>query len=310
MAARVDDPHALHPGATGAARPHRRMPWEEGGVPSPNPAADGHANGTATQPPPAPSIDPSLLPNGRHALSGISMRGYFLGMATGISSLLTLFAVQNASPLWRPPFFVLALSVFHFLEFYTTARYNTAFAEVKAYLLSANGTAYNVAHTVALLETTIFHTILSYPAVLPELANVYMLSLGFTLLVTGQFVRSFAMKQAGQNFNHTVQVKKAVGHELVTHGVYAYLRHPSYFGFFWWSLGSQIILGNPISFIAFALVLWKFFSERIKSKYCIVRSLTSELTEFSEEETFLVKFFSDEYVQYRKRTTVGIPFIR
>lgn len=33
------------------------------------------------------------------------------------------------------------------------------------------------------------------------------------------------------------------------------------------------------------------------------------LTRFVEEEKYLVGFFGDEYVQYRERTTVGIPFI-
>lgn len=29
-------------------------------------------------------------------------------------------------------------------------------------------------------------------------------------------------------------------HQLVTRGVYRFLRHPSYFGWFWWSLGTQV----------------------------------------------------------------------
>jgi protein-S-isoprenylcysteine O-methyltransferase len=40
------------------------------------------------------------------------------------------------------------------------------------------------------------------------------------------------------------------------------------------------------------LVLWRFFSRRI-----------------SGEEELLVAFFGDDYVRYRKRTSVGIPFI-
>lgn len=39
-------------------------------------------------------------------------------------------------------------------------------------------------------------------------------------------------------------------------------------------------------------MLWRFFSKRIEG-----------------EEELLVRFFGDEYVQYRKRTRVGIPFI-
>lgn len=88
-------------------------------------------------------------------------------------------------------------------------------------------------------------------------------------------------------------MRKAASHELVTGGVYAYLRHPSYFGFFWWGLGTQLLLGNGICFVGYAVVLWRFFSERI-----------------AKEEELLVGFFGAEYEGYRRRTRVGIPFIR
>ena len=84
------------------------------------------------------------------------------------------------------------------------------------------------------------------------------------MLVTGQATRSLAMAQAGTNFNHTVQMQKKYGHELVTDGIYASLRHPSYFGFWWWGLGTQLVLGNVLCFVGYAVVLWQFFHSRIK----------------------------------------------
>lgn len=100
------------------------------------------------------------------------------------------------------------------------------------------------------------------------------------------------MSQAGSNFNHTVQQQRKSGHELVTQGLYGVLRHPSYFGFWWWGLGTQMVLGNAICFVGYAVVLWRFFSGRIE-----------------KEEELLVRFFGEKYVEYRERTTVGIPFI-
>lgn len=38
-----------------------------------------------------------------------------------------------------------------------------------------------------------------------------------------------------------VQFTKAETHQLVTHGVYSIVRHPSYVGWFWWSVGTQVI---------------------------------------------------------------------
>ena len=92
------------------------------------------------------------------------------------------------------------------------------------------------------------------------------LTLGLFLTALGQVVRTLAMAQAGSNFNHTVQVEHKEGHVLVRNGVYALSRHPSYFGFFWWGLGTQLVLGNVVCFVGYAVVLWRFFSSRIKSK--------------------------------------------
>lgn len=107
-----------------------------------------------------------------------------------------------------------------------------------------------------------------------------------------QVVRSLAMFQCGENFSHQIAVKKTKDHQLVTAGIYQYLRHPSYFGWFYWSIGTQIILCNPICTLAYAFVSWKFFKERI-----------------SFEELTLVEFFGDSYREYKRRSHIGIPFI-
>ena len=54
-----------------------------------------------------------------------------------------------------------------------------------------------------------------------------------------------------------------------------------------------MVLGNTWCLVGFAIVLWRFFRFRIE-----------------KEEGFLVGFFGKEYVAYRARTAVGIPFIR
>lgn len=221
---------------------------------------------------PSPPLDPSNYPNGEKSLSGISLRAFLIGTTLGISTCVTLsLAFLLATPFWRVPFFLASLCLFHFLEFYITAAYNTRYASVSAFLLSSNGWAYNVAHGSAMLECLIGYYFF------PE-SRYYSLSiednygikitvvLGVLLVVLGQTVRTLAMAQAGSNFNHTVQVEYKEGHTLVRNGVYALSRHPSYFGFFWWGLGTQLVLGNVVCFVGYAVVLWRFFSSRIKSK--------------------------------------------
>ena len=94
--------------------------------------------------------------------------------------------------------------------------------------------------------------------------------LGFMMILVGQVTRSMAMAQAGNNFNHTVQIRKKQGHELVQDGVYACLRHPSYFGFWWWGLGTQVVLGNGICLVGYTVVLWRFFRYRIESELSFI----------------------------------------
>ncbi|ORY15123.1 prenyl cysteine carboxyl methyltransferas-like protein Ste14 [Clohesyomyces aquaticus] len=227
---------------------------------------------------------------GDRSLSGIAIRAFLLGVTMGLStlcSLVILFYYQN--PLWRAPFFVAILCIFHFLEFWTTAEYNTPTAFVSSFLL-ANGSRYRQAHTFALIESII--TSYFFPGWQARVNPPSVIMLGLGMVIVGQVVRSLAMAQAGTNFNHQVQSQKNEGHELVTSGLYSVFRHPSYFGFFWWGLGTQVALGNCVSFVGYAGVLWYFFSTRIR-----------------HEEKHLIVFFGDEYKAYRERTRVWIPFI-
>jgi protein-S-isoprenylcysteine O-methyltransferase len=63
---------------------------------------------------------------------------------------------------------------------------------------------------------------------------------GLTLCVAGEVFRKGAMLKAWENFTHLVREKKVEGHRLVTTGLYSLCRHPSYAGWFWWSIGTQV----------------------------------------------------------------------
>lgn len=269
--------------------------------------------------------DKDLLPGQSRSLSGIGFRAFALGQALGLglAGALYLIAVPH-NPVWRAPFFMAVLALFHFLEFWTTARYNTPAAKTLSFLFS-NGKEYQMAHSAALLEHLVTRYFFAYWHDKVTTGGLITI-LGIALIALGQTVRSAAMAQAGTNFNHMVQSKKNSGHELVTDGIYAWLRHPSYFGFFWWGLGTQLMLGNIVCFAIYAVVLWRFFSHRImrKSDYSFALTHVPELFMrlarlehhtvadifFNvDEEKFLINFFGDEYRKYRARTTVAIPFI-
>ncbi|KAK5153552.1 hypothetical protein LTR04_006176 [Oleoguttula sp. CCFEE 6159] len=210
----------------------------------------------------ASTVNRDLLPGYPRALSGIAIRAFLLGFALAGCSLLTVWLAYHEYRIWRAPQFIATLSLFHFLEFYITAAYNTPAAKISSFLLFNNGREYTAAHTGALIECLVTSTFL--PTWQSRFSTPYAIMLGLALIVMGQTCRSVAMAQAGTNFNHTVQRRKNEGHELVTSGLYAHLRHPSYFGFFWWALGTQVVIGNKICLVLYAYLLWQFFYHRIR----------------------------------------------
>jgi protein-S-isoprenylcysteine O-methyltransferase len=213
---------------------------------------------------PANYVPPEYFPDGKRSLAGIGLRAFFLGNAAVVGLFLAAQLVYYGSHLWRPFLFLGTLSVFHFLEFYTTAAYNTPDAKISSFLLT-NGAHYRIAHTVAFVETIV--TSYVYPSWQAKVHLPVVILVGIILVLVGQVVRSTAMAQAGTNFNHQVQSKKNDGHELVTRGLYSYFRHPSYFGFFWWGIGTQLMIGNTVCALGYAYVLWYFFKKRITRKY-------------------------------------------
>ncbi|WPH02865.1 Hypothetical protein R9X50_00573300 [Acrodontium crateriforme] len=236
-------------------------------------------------------FDASLLPRGSRSLSSIGLQSFWLGFSLSLCLLTSAFLAMRENTFWRFPAFFACLSLFHFLEYYTTARYNLPATRASSFLLFNNGTAYNIAHSLAASEIVISYFLPSYQSWL--VYPPWTVGFGATLIVVGQTVRSVAMAQAGTNFNHTPVRTRAADHELVTKGMYAYFRHPSYFGFFWWALGTQILVGNKLCLAGYAAALWKFFHDRIIA-----------------EEKSLVRFFGKDYEAFRERTRTGIPFVR
>ncbi|OCH92931.1 ICMT-domain-containing protein [Obba rivulosa] len=235
--------------------------------------------------------DPALRPDGRipNTPLAASTISFLLGGTFALGGLTFLIGGFD-DVWWATPqlcFYVAAWSFFHWAEFAVTAGWNPEKCSVGSFLLE-NGALYHIAHSVAVLEYLL--TLYFKPSI-KEHPNIS--TFGVTLAVAGQILRSLAMINAGSNFSHIVAYRKLNTHVLVTSGIYAWLRHPSYTGFFYWALGLQLVLQNPVSFAIFVAVLWRFFYHRIKG-----------------EEISLVRFFGNDYVQYRNRVGTWIPFIR
>ncbi|RSH94600.1 hypothetical protein EHS25_004404 [Saitozyma podzolica] len=234
------------------------------------------------------------LPNTPLSVSVISaLLGGLVGASIVSAAIPLLSHLGLSGWVWtssRLGWYGAAMGVFHLLEFWTTAGWNPQKLSVDAFLLN-NTNQYWFAHAFGVAEYLVSST--CFPGKFssgPWTSPVWSLGV-IALLIGGQALRSLAMIHASTSFSHVVKAVKHDDHVLITHGVYAWSRHPSYAGFFYWAIATQLLLGNVLSTAMFALVLGRFFSARIK-----------------DEERHLVRFFGNDYVNYRKRVGTGLPF--
>lgn len=216
-------------------------------------------------------------------LPQVSLTAFVLGILVGGMIPLAL----RSWALFQIPLYLAAVGVFHFLEYYVTAAYQADKVSVDSYVIN-NGATYHAAHALALAECAL--ELYLWPRFKCSLLPLRLL--GASVVVGGQFLRSWAMVSCGESFSHIISTERKKNHTLVTTGIYAWMRHPSYVGFFYWALGTQLLLLNPLSFLAFLAILYRFFSTRI-----------------AYEEDKLILFFGNDYRLYRDRVPSGLPLL-
>jgi len=233
-------------------------------------------------------------------LGRVAMLACILGTLWGIHFTLILFICFCRLGIFQQSLFepdrmqlvlqwscyVLFLSTFHLLEFFITALYNPYVTSADSFLIN-HSIAYT---TAALLSWTEFWV---HFWCFPPFSTIYMMLLGVVMAIVAQCIRTLAMATCAESFNHLIQVTKKDNHVLVTNGIYKIFRHPSYVGFYYWAVGTQLLLGNIICTVLFAIAAWMFFKRRIPY-----------------EEEALLQLFPEEYPDYVKSTYVGIPFLK
>jgi protein-S-isoprenylcysteine O-methyltransferase Ste14 len=95
-------------------------------------------------------------------------------------------------------------------------------------------------------------------------------------------------RELGANWSISLEVRER--HALVTHGVYARVRHPMYFAFWLWAVAQALLLPNwiagPAGLVGFAIL----FAGRV-----------------AREERLMLEAFGDEYRAYMARSWRLIP---
>ena len=207
----------------------------------------------------------------------------FLGQVFGFGAVLTYISYDFRFL----GFYLMIFTFFHISEYVSTAVHNPQTLSMDSFLIN-HSKEYAIAAVASWIEYSIEYLLF------PSLKSCWYISIvGVVIAIAGEALRKIAMFTAGSNFTHNVQFYKRQHHVLVTNGIYKYFRHPSYVGWFYWSMGTQLVLCNPICLVGYVAASWSFFKDRIQT-----------------EEELLIHFFKKDYLDYQQKVGTGLPFIR
>lgn len=187
------------------------------------------------------------------------------------------------APLWV---FGGTLLFFHASEYYLQSRHVPTTLSLETLLLSP---PYLIALSIGLIEYLVERRLFDWKEGPYARASFWCGLLG---IVVGELLRKAAMLQ-NRWFTHMIATERRKDHRLVTTGVYKYIRHPGYAGWFIWAISTQVMLANPFSTLGYGVVSWFFFRDRIQY-----------------EEGLLLDFFGPAYEKYISHTVTGVPGIR
>ena len=114
-------------------------------------------------------------------------------------------------------------------------------------------------------------------------------TLGDLLCVLGLAWAIWARRTLAGNWSSSVAFK--LGHELVVHGPYKYVRHPIYAGILLMVLGSAVAIGRAEAFIA---------------AFAFVGSFWLKLR---QEEALMMRHFPEGYPAYKRQVKALVPFM-
>lgn len=121
---------------------------------------------------------------------------------------------------------------------------------------------------------------------------IFMLKLlGYLLILTGFWVSLTALKTLGNNWSGLSDYRIKKNQQLVTTGVYKYVRHPIYLAAMLEVLGYELLVNSWLSIIFIAII------------YIIV---TKHLI---REEAQLEQKFGKQFIAYKQKTKMFIPYL-
>jgi protein-S-isoprenylcysteine O-methyltransferase Ste14 len=132
--------------------------------------------------------------------------------------------------------------------------------------------------------------LLGFPILSITTNEFFFQLLGLSLAILGTAICIAARKELASNWAaaYEYQIKKR--HELITTGIYRYIRHPIYTGLIFMIAGGQLA---ALSYFILPLLVFA----------------TRSYIQATKEEALLAQHFGKEYKEYMKRSKMFIPFI-
>ena len=120
-------------------------------------------------------------------------------------------------------------------------------------------------------------------------SGLWSFCIGAAVTLAGLSFAVWAREHLGSNWSRAVTIKK--GHELITSGPYAFVRHPIYTGILAGFLGTAIALSQVRGVIALVLVFLVFRAK------------------FRMEEEWMRCEFGETYIAYAQQTSALVPYV-
>lgn len=112
--------------------------------------------------------------------------------------------------------------------------------------------------------------------------------IGTLVFLCGIWMIHRAHKDLGRSFSYTLEIREQ--HELITNGIYRYIRHPIYAAFLLWTIAQAMLLPNWMVGFCAPLVLGLLLAVRVP-----------------REERMMLDTFGDSYRVYMNQTARFVP---
>jgi len=127
--------------------------------------------------------------------------------------------------------------------------------------------------------------------ILPFPHNPILQTVGFFLVLLGKGVSFTARITLGTNWTDSSEYQIKKKHDLITTGIYHYIRHPIYLGITLAATGAELVAQSYLFLPLFILLsLMNYRQGRL-------------------EEKLLVNHFGKDYEKYMKQSKMLIPFV-